>query len=111
MRPKVKIATALAGAAVVALGTAATAAQAAVLPASKIVSTYSADVRAKTISADCPTGYQATGGSSWVADNRISVSGSWPEANAVGVPVRWKAEFGRFDFPVRGYVYVVCNLL
>jgi hypothetical protein len=74
-------------------------------PLTKVVSTHKTDVRAQTLTATCPTGYVATGGGYWIADNRLSVSGSWPSDDT---PKGWSAEFGRFDFPVRGYVYAVC---
>lgn len=88
-------------AAVVSVGAAP--AQAAVLI--KVVSTYQADVRAQTLTATCPTGYVATGGGYWISDTRLAVAGSWPSDNT---PKGWSAEFGRFDFAVRGYVYAVC---
>lgn len=96
-------AAAVACAAVVSVG--AVPAQAAVV--TKVVSTYQADVRAQTLTATCPTGYFATGGGYWISDDRMSVSGSWPSDNT---PKGWSAQFGRFDFAVRGYVYAVCVL-
>lgn len=93
----------MACAAVVSVGAAP--AQAAVLI--KVVSTYQADVRAQTLTATCPTGYVATGGGYWISDDRMAVSGSWPSDNT---PKGWSAQFGTFNFAVRGYVYAVCVL-